>query len=515
MPGTVVGLEMLEVSLCNAIGSWTGSPSPALNDPDLFGQKEGANCLQSYQAAGGARSADWTWTTNQDFGGKIIYMWFAISRITGIPVKGSTGMRIRVEDVSANWAEWDIFGSDTLPHGGWICWAVEFNSATASRTGGTFPIYNQIRKVGWRCGGTVLGKVYLYWDAVRVGKGLQIYGGTSGDKAKFDDFVTSENTNAWGVVNKFKGVYFIQGKLYFGAVSGSTYFQDTLKSLRFQDNLVTGAFYELKTIGNTGADTEVYFGDAGISGCDFGLELATQTARYLVDLSASDRTKIGIYGCSFKRSGTITLPVYNASYMREVLNTTFENCGAIYTSTCVIENCSFISAVDAGFRITSESHKLKDCKLISCPYGVRFPNTGSYGLSNVRFSGTFTAHIDNISGGQVIINRSNLTDCTTFTGDTVMKDSIDLTIIVKTESGTPIFEALAYIDDDDLEDPPPIMNTLTDINGVATVNYNGSPMTNSRWRVRKYGYKNFKQLINTGSVNIDLPVTLVVDPQQT
>jgi len=208
----------------------------------------------------------------------------------------------------------------------------------------------------------------------------------------------------------------------------------------------------------------------------------------------------------------ITLPDYDAAYTREVLNTTFEGCDTIYVSTCPVENCSSISAVSAGFRITSESHRLKDCKLISCPYGIRFPNIGSYGLSNVRFSGAFTAHIDNVSGGAVIVNRSNLTDCTTSTGNTTFKDSIDLTMIVKTVGGIAIQGALAYIDDQD--ESPFIMNTTTDEFGIATVNYNGSPMTDSRWRVRKYGYKDFKQLISTGSVNIDLPVTLVVDPQQ-
>ena len=513
MAGTVAGLNMTVVSLCDATTGWTGSPTPALNDPALFGQKEGSYCLQSYAAASATREADFTWTTDQILTNRIIYMWFAISRLSGIPNKGATGMRIRIEDSSANWAEWDIFGADTLPHGGWICWAVEANSATASRTGGTFPTLTTIRKIGWRCG-TTLGKTYIYWDAVRYGQGLQIYGGTSGSAAEFDDFVTSENTNAWGVVNKFKGVYYIQGKLNFGTTSlgVATYFKDTLKTLIFQDNLVTSAFYELKTLTNADADTEVYLGWGGISGCAFGLELSTQTARYVVDFSPATRTKIGIYGCSFRRSGVITLPVYDASYLREVLNTVFENCDSIIVNTCVVEGCSSISAVSAGFRITSESHKLKDCKLISCPYGIRFPSAGSYGLSNVIFSGTFTAHIDNTSGLAVTINRSNGTNCTTYTGTTTLKDSIDLTMIVKTQAGVAIQYAWAYIDENDVT--PFIMNIQTDINGVATINYNGSPMTDSRWRVRKYGYKDFKQLITTGSVNITLPVTLVVDPQQ-
>lgn len=387
MAGTVVGLNMTTVSLCDAVGSWSGSPSPTLNDPALFGQREGNYCLQSYAASGTARSADWTYGTNQDLTNKIIYMWFATSRITGLPVKGIDGMRIRIEDVSTNWAEWDIFGADTLPHGGWICWAVEANSATASRNGGTFPTLTQIRKIGWRCGGTVLGKTYIYWDAVRFGQGLQIYG----DAGTFDDFATSEIANAWGVVNKYKGVYFVQGKLYFGSTSlgQATNFEDLGKTLVFQNNLVTSAFYEMKTLTNANADTEIYFGESpGISGCIFGLELPTQTAKYIIDFTPTQRTKIGLYGCTFKRAGTISLPVYDASYTREVLNSSFEGCGEIIPQNCVMEGCNFINAPGNACRIALVAHKVKYCNFISCVYCIHINISDELDFYGLKFSGT-------------------------------------------------------------------------------------------------------------------------------
>lgn len=52
------------------------------------------------------------------------------------------------------------------------------------------------------------------------------------------------------------------------------------------------------------------------------------------------------------------------------------------------------------------------------------------------------------------------------------------------------------------------------MNGIASETYTGAPVTGTRWRVRKYGYKDFKQLINIAGSNIDLPVTLILDPQQ-
>jgi hypothetical protein len=492
MAGTVAGLNMTTVSLCNAIGDWSGSPSPALNDPDLFGQKEGANCLQSYQAASGARSADWTWTGDQDLTDKVIYMWFAISRITGIPVKGSTGMRIRIEDASANWAEWDIFGSDTLPHGGWICWAVEANSATANRTGGTFPTLTTIRKVGWRCG-TTLGKVYIYWDAVRYGQGLQIYAGTSGSPAVLDDFVTSENTNAWGVVNKYKGIYFIQGKLNFGSTSSAqaTYFKDTGKTLVFQDNLITSTFYELKTLTNADADTEIYFGESsGISGCLFGVESPTQTARYVIDFSSAQRTKIGIYGCIMKRSGTVSLPPYNASYSREALNTSFEGCGQILPDSCPVTNCNFISTADTDAALLwNENIDIDNCYFIgnTTGAGIEMPSAAGspYAYDALLFSGN-TNDVLNSSGSAISINKNNGSDPTTYEGSSVtfLGVSVDTKIICKDVTDLSLIEnARVLLEAADATGPLNFEEsvTITRVDATATVTHTGHGLATNDW----------------------------------
>jgi hypothetical protein len=92
-------------------------------------------------------------------------------------------------------------------------------------------------------------------------------------------------------------------------------------------------------------------------------------------------------------------------------------------------------------------------------------------------------------------------------------DVIQLSMTVKNEANEPIVGAFAYIDPTDVA--PYIMNTTTNSSGIATVSYGGGPVNNTRWRVRKYGYKNFKQILDIGGDNISLPVVLVIDPQQT
>lgn len=51
--------------------------------------------------------------------------------------------------------------------------------------------------------------------------------------------------------------------------------------------------------------------------------------------------------------------------------------------------------------------------------------------------------------------------------------------------------------------------------GIATANWTGGSVSGSTWRVRKYGYKNYKQSVDIGTSNISLPITLIADPQQT
>jgi len=565
MAGTVAGLNMTVVSLCDAVGLWTGSPTPALNDPAVFGQREGNYCLQSYSASTVARSADWTYTTDQVLTDMVIYMWFATSSKAALPAKGAGGVRIRIEDLATNWAEWDIFGGDTLPHGGWICWAVLASSATASRTGGTFPTLTTIRKIGWRCG-SIAGKVYIYFDAVRFGQGLQIYGGTSGAPAVFEDFTTAENTSAYGVVNKYKGIYFVQGKLYIGSTSlgQATYFKDTSKSIRYQDSLITSAYYEIKPLTNANADTEVYLGSAGISGCDFALELATQTARYVPDFSPTTRTKIGLHGSSFRQAGIVYLPPYDISYLREVLNCNFElNTGltpqdcpittskfisyaAMTLSTGTITGCSFISgsglltmgggifttcivagctvavamlwnvAVDTNgkldgtsFTSTGTGHAIE--LGTNCPAAITFKNMAFTG-----YSGTSTdAAIYNNSNKAIAISLIGTTQPTVRNGSgasTTFPSSITLKIAVKDVDGNPMVGVRSYIDDQNIS--PFILDDITNGSGEASVVYTGSPVTNATWRVRKYGYYPFQQLVSIDSSDITLPVTLVADPLQ-
>jgi hypothetical protein len=507
--------NLSDISLCEATTGWTAvGGTLAQTDNTIFGPAQGTYNLQNYASSGMSRGADFTWSIDTNLTAVTVYAWFAFSNKTIIQNKGSTGLRIRITDVSSNWGEWDIAGKDTLPHAGWICWAVRTNVAY-SRTGGTNPTLTQIRKVGWRAD-TVTAKGTIYFDAWRYGQGLTIEGGTSGDPAKFDDIITAEETqaNRWGVVAKYEGVYFVQGVLNIGKTNQTspTYFKDTSKVVVFKDALVGTSFYGFNVVGTDSTNkTEFYLGaksgTSGISGCIFN---AAGTAKYSLTATNAFVTACGVYGCTFLGAGTITLPDTAAN--KETLNCTFVSCAEVLPGTGITENCFFLSAPGDAVRITSISHNIKNCSFISNLRGVEITCAGTTGFDNMKFTAN-TYDVNNTSGGGITVGKSNGSNPATYTGSAVtFTGSVQLTMTVKTEGGSPINGALAYIDDNDQS--PFIMNTTTNSNGIATVAYTGSPVTGARWRVRLYGYKAYYQLLDISGDNISIPVTLVVDPQQ-
>jgi hypothetical protein len=398
----VTGYNMTTVSMCDAVGDWSAvGGTNSLVDNTVYGPIEGATCMQNYSASGAARGADWTWTSNQDLTNKMVIFWFSTSKMAGIPAKGANGMRIRITDVSGNWAEWDIFGGDTMPHGGWIPWAILAAESTSSRNGGTFPTLTQIRKVGWRCGGTVSAKTYIYWDAVRYGQGLLVTGGTSSSPVSFADIATAEATYAYGVFVPYSGVYYAQGKIVIGDTgSGDTYFEDTGGSvIVFKSAMVGDSFLELLLVGGSG-NTEIYLGEkvgsSGISGVTIISE--SGSTRFAITASDTDIDKYGFYGCTLTKAKSITLQAYNAD--KEFLGCNVVESGEMIPGTGIVNTCNFISSPGRAIRISSASHHVADCNFINCETAIHHDVGGpsgtplEYDYDELMFFGG-TYHIEN------------------------------------------------------------------------------------------------------------------------
>lgn len=296
-------------------------------------------------------------------------------------------------------------------------------------------------------------------------------------------------------------------------IDESTYFKDSNQVVIFQDikGTPSGVYGITGQRYNSGSGTtKIFFGESGIGG---SVIKASSAMKFSVTMTDAGITEFGFHGCTFQNAATISLPAYNANKI--VQNCSFIACAGVVVNTCTVTTCNFISSTAEAILISSISHNTTSCNFISCAVGVKLDtyNASAYPFNALIFTNT-TYHVNNTSAQTLTVGNSNGSNASIYTGTLVnFTGSVQLTMTVKNAAGGVIVGAFAYIDDNDQS--PFIMNTTTNSSGIATITYTGSPITGSRWRVRKYGYKDFKQLIDIAGSNISLPITLVADPQQT
>jgi hypothetical protein len=403
MAGNVYA-KMTPISMCEALTGWatTGTGTLAVADNTIYDPIQGTYNLQDYKASAGNRGADYDLGAGgTDLTGKAIYCWFSFNRTSILQVKGSTGLRIRVTDTSGNYSEWDIAGSDTLPHAGWIAYCIELAS-TPSRISGTL-IKTAVRYVGYKAD-TVAAKGFIYFDAWRYGTGLTITGGNEGAPVALSDLNAADtpnpsgNTNAYGVVQYLNGIYFIQGQINIGYETGataeSTYFKDTSKIVVFKSSTtVTDTFYRIYGQGTSSYITKIYFGTKSGSQGISGLVVMSQSSsyRYTMDFSDTDVTYYGLYGCTFIRASTITLPAYNIN--KEVLSCTFETCAKVIASTAIITYSKFLNSTGDALQFNSTSHHVTYTDFIACQTAIEITVAGPFTYNSLSFSScTYDGH---------------------------------------------------------------------------------------------------------------------------
>jgi hypothetical protein len=459
------------ISNCDSTTDWIGSGIGV----DTVQFVQGTGALYSYLAAASTtRYFEFSCVTT-NVRGKAIYFWFALGKVGWLNTKANGGLQLTLTDSAGNYATWNVAGSDTLPHNGFICHVVH-TDVTPDIQSATPPDLTRIVKIRITANGSFPGKAYLWLDAVRYGTYLRIKGGDSTSPATFDDIYNAEiqTANRWGVLDKVNGIFFVQGKIIIGSSTAgeSTYFKDKNQVVVFKYGIVPDGFYELRLEGNSTGTTSVYFGEKvgerGVSGIVF--RTAPGAKPFIFDASNQYINELGIYGCSFFDLSNVYLPSYSST--REVNSCTFESCKPVYVSTCTVKYCNFISADDAGIIVDSTDFKVTNSNFVNCPYAVRITVTGTFIFDALIFSGN-TVDIDNTSGGEVTVQCVNGSNPTTYTGNTTIINVVYVTVKVVDPNLNPIQGAQVWVYN--LTDEVVIMNTSTDENGIAqtTVNYTG------------------------------------------
>jgi hypothetical protein len=193
----------------------------------------------------------------------------------------------------------------------------------------------------------------------------------------------------------------------------------------------------------------------------------------------------------------------------------FDPVGAPVMRNCTFAETTTTTGYDASL-LWNSSIDIENSSFIANEWAIQHDYDGSVTYTDLTFSSNIDADILLTATGTltVSVDGGTIPTWSGINGGTVsLPSSVTLTMTVKDEAGDPIETAYAYIDDNNAS--PFIMNKTTNAQGVASETHTGGAAPGSTWRVRKYGYKAYKQIIDIAGSNISIPVTLISDPQQT
>ena len=463
-----------------------------------------------------------TWTT-----GWVFIAWQYYTAPTNIDSWANGGMRIAIGSSSGNVRFWNAMGGDFggSPYACWQNTAIDpqvtgDGTADGSPTAGAYRIFGSLPNVLAKI---TKGNPHAV-DIIRYGRGEIRATGTGGTFAGFAA-ANDGATARWGLFQKILGGYLWKGLLSFGQAATSLTFSDSNVNITLDDTPRVAAGFNAIRVLNSG--TSVTLSSVNITGRSLSITGSAPVSRG--DFNNTDSGTIAWTGCSFTDLGTF---VFNTTTNSNTLtDCTWRRCGQITQAGATITGALITNSYAAVALVVDDLSSVTENSFVSTGTGHAV-NLGTFASSaSVTWNNTDTGYatqigtaanrtiLVNVASGQTLtINvsagASTPTYYNTGTGTVVVQSSITLTMIVKGGSPPVALEgARAYIDDNDSS--PYIMDTTTNSSGIATVGHGDGPVSGSRWRVRKYGYKQFDQTVDIGSVDITLPITMVVDPQQT
>lgn len=375
----------------------------------------------------------------------------------------------------------------------------------------------------------------LFIDRIDVGWGLTV-SGTSTDF--WNDLVIGDiNLNAgvrdgmYGIAQKYNDTFYLYGQVKIEqGVSANTVISDSGKSVKFVSqqyyngsawvDMVSDSFFKLEFVDDATYATQFNDGiavgtDAGRSGSGISGSLLHDTTFDASGMTNNSSSFLKMYATQLTnfRGGILWHNDVDSLFYGGSIITS----GQFVPGIAKMRNLTIAetSDLDAGL-LWNESIDIQNCQFIANSIGaaIEFPSAVGtpYDFTNMSFSGN-TFDVLNSSGSAIDINNDSNSNGSTSEGSAVtFLSSITLTMIVKDQDGTEVVGAYAYIDDNNIT--PFIMNTTTNASGIASTGHTAGAVSGSTWRVRKYGYKPFLATVDIASADINLPITLITDPQQ-
>ena len=502
---------------CDQITDWVSAPTL-----DIVTFVQGAGSC-SAKVSKTTFTSVFSLQTATNLTNKVLYIWAMCSGKLDTLANG--GLRIRVEDASANWGEWYVAGTNTWA-GGWQPFIAHTSTAYSGQSA-TPPTISAITKVGivFKTTGSATA-INCWWDALRYGTYIGVKAGTEASPATLQDIVDAEATSKYGVIFQYEGLSMVQGKLVVGSATGGdvTYFKDTSeKVLIFIDKPVPSDWYNILLQGNGTATTKIYFGTkVGGSGAG-GITIRASSSSKPFTLTASDTniTEYGFYGCTFYQASTITLQAY--SITKEFLDCTVSKSSEMLPDTGIVKNSTFTGSTGRAIRMSSASHSISDTKFINCQTAMHIPLSVSVSINNVNFYGSNPYDIEHSVAGALTINYSNCASPPsgakvneTGGGSTTIQTSVTLTIR-KVKSGN---EPTEYVrcSIHKKSDMTEIMNKDADVADDQNSTYYKASTTYTVTgivvivRARETGYLPFETELTIPAGGLDVSAVWILDP---
>lgn len=320
----------------DAVTGWTAGSL------DTDQERQGTGCVGARVSAG-TTAFLYNNGSTIDLTGQHIYVWANCVTAALLNTKAAGGIRIRVAGPTAtNFGEWYVDGSDTYP-GGWKCQVID-TARAFDATGGTPPAITAIQHIGvvFNVVNMVSGNFNnCVVDVIRYGSGLTITGGTVADPATLEDIYVDDasNANAYGIIDKIGGVYFLQGRLTFGdsTGTGSLYFRDSNQIVVFQDKPVATSLYQVNITGNATGST--YFilgtstgsGDGYLSTSSTTISAQNPSLSYDFKLESNNITGFSLLGVNLANAGLINFGTESIQVSKDssLVDCVFSSCDKV------------------------------------------------------------------------------------------------------------------------------------------------------------------------------------------
>lgn len=259
-----------------------------------------------------------------------------------------------------------------------------------------------------------------YMDIIRYGgqaQGIQIRGGTTGDRGNFSEIAVEDRSTAdgkaHGILREYTaGAYGCQGTIRLGdETTGTSYFESTNEAITFEDRYVADDKFALFTDANSTGTNVVILNNTSISSARPGVT---------VNFSAANMNELTLDGCSFtglRRTISFPTDTNGTTLVHSVSNTSFNDCDQIDPGTVVFSgntisdyDSTIASATGSGNGAVlldgDGSADWSDLTFVSRGTGhaIYITATGTYSFTNFTYSGY--ASSDGTTGNEVVYNNS-------------------------------------------------------------------------------------------------------------